>query len=157
MTQPSMPSSRTNVWVKMLQAIGICLVVEFGLFAIIKYVLHVTWGELFPSCLAFALPTVVVLLAAWGLRNWEGHSLSPRWLALGWGLCVALFVSMLIAAVVFTGMKLRLINSSDLDVWGIASAVCILSASLAVYRQTYRIMLQRYSTSVANDTDDSRV
>jgi hypothetical protein len=138
-----MPSSQTTIGVRMCWAIGICLACEFALFAIVKLVLHAAESELVGPYLAFAVPTVITILLAWRLRRWETPGLSPKWLALGWGLCAALFVSMLTLAAIYTGVKIHLINTSDLDVWGIACAICILSAFVTVYRGAYRVLLKR--------------
>jgi membrane protease YdiL (CAAX protease family) len=130
----------------MIRAIAIYLAFGFGLVTFIKFVFHRPWDELIISYAFVAVPTLVFVLLAWGLRNLEERNLAPRWLAMGWGLCVALFVSAITAATGYLGMRLRLINSSDLGAWAMVSVICALIASGTVYYQSYRIILLRSSS-----------
>jgi membrane protease YdiL (CAAX protease family) len=133
---------------KWFRAVGLYLVAELGFFVLIKRFFRATWSELAGPYLAFAMAMMFFLLLVWWLRNWEKRNPSPRRLALGWGLSVAVFASMVDGAFAYSGVVLGLINPHAVRDWGgwsfavIASILCV---SIVVYQGAYRIVQARTS------------
>jgi hypothetical protein len=124
----------SNFWVRMFLALCLYLALELTLFAIFKQVRRATVGELAGPYLAFAVPGVIMLLAAWWLRRWEEQSPSPKRVALGWCLAALLFFSAVATAFFYSGLKLHLLNASDAQIFMVVGPAGVLFASFSLYR-----------------------
>ncbi len=144
----SIARPRANIWVRMVWAVGLYLALELGLFVIIGQILHATVRALAGPYLAFAAPGAILLPLAWGLRTWEERGPSPRHVALGWGLCLALFTSALAVALVYACVEFHLVNPSD--VW-ILVAACVAGVLLTSFNM-YGMALARISARAARNT-----
>lgn len=94
----------------MLWALVLYLTLEMVPAFIVKLVLNKPFGELVGPYVAFAMPGMVFVPLAWWLRQREGKGLSSRSLALGWGLYMALFVSLVTSALFYSGAELQVIK-----------------------------------------------
>jgi hypothetical protein len=105
--------ARESVWIWLIGGLGLWLVLELGPFFIASSVLEKSAGELVGPYLAFAIPWVITAPLIWWLRRREELGASPKMLAHGWGMSMALFVLALAIAVFYSGVKLRLMTRSD--------------------------------------------
>lgn len=135
------PTSTTSIRTKWLRATSIYLAVQLAFFSIIKRFFHVTWGELAGPYLTGAASIIIFLLLIRRLNAWEKNGPSPRKLAFGWGLSMALFIAMIDSSWVYLGVKVSLIKRDvlyDWPEWLFAIALTIISASVFVYQGIYR-------------------
>jgi len=139
MVTSSVPKSKANIWTTVVWAICTYLVFELGMFIIVKYIAHAGEGELLGPYLALAVPGVIFLLVVGWLWKWEELGQSPRWLAYGWGLSIALFFLSVCAALFYSSVKLRIIDPSDaVGVFGLMVVGGTLSGFLGGYTMTLR-------------------
>src|SRR3954469_24448162 len=103
-------ASRENIWVWLFWGLGIYLTSELGPFLIAGWLLNKKADELAAPYLAFAAPMVILAPLIWWLRKWEEQGVSPKRLAHGWGLSMALFVAAVGVAVFYSGARLSLID-----------------------------------------------
>jgi hypothetical protein len=136
----------------MFRAFCLYLVLEFGLFVIIKQILHTTERELSGPYLAFAVPGIIILLLAWWLKKCEEHGSSSKRLALGWGLSAAFFFSAVAVAFCYSIVELHLVHPSDLKRFIVVGVGGVLIAAFSLYR----VALLRISAR-ARFTDESRL
>ncbi len=139
----SISRSRESIWVWLFWGLGTYLVLESGPFFIVGSVLKKTAGEMAGPYLAFALPAVIVMPLIWWLRKWEEGGASPKRLAHGWGLSMALWVLALAVAVFYSGAKFRLMTPSDAGISFVTSA---LFSGLILYFVGYHRALARLSS-----------
>jgi hypothetical protein len=139
----SISRSRESIWVWLFWGLGIYLALELGPFLIAGRVLEKTAGEMAGPYLAFAMPWAIMAPLIWWLRKWEEQGASPKRLARGWGLSMALFGVVLGFAVFYSGVKLRLMHMSD----AVSSFVTMaLFSGLIFYFGMYHRALTRISS-----------
>jgi drug/metabolite transporter (DMT)-like permease len=148
----SISRSPANFWMRMFWAFCLYLVLELGLFVIVKQGLHATEGELAGPYLAFAVPGVIVLLLAWWLRKWEERGPSPRRLALGWGLSGLLFFCAVAIAFFYSGVELHLLNLGVVASFIVVGVGGVLIASFSLYHSALRSI----SARTTRNTDGTR-
>lgn len=153
---PSDPQPQVNIWMRRFWDCAICLSWELVLFIVIKLLFRIPWGGVLRPYITFAVPTVIFFLLVVLLNKWERRTATPRWLALGWGLSVALFASMLTGATAYSGLQFRFIGLDDLRFFGVVGLVVVLSASIPAYQSAYRSLLARISARVAKNTGGAR-
>ncbi len=126
--------------------LGIYLALELGACRIAAQVLNKTTGELVGPYLAFAVPWAILAPLIWWLRKWEEQGASPKRLAREWGLSMALFGVAMAAAVFYSGVELRLMDTTD-AVSGFIAGVLI---SVPIfYFGMYNMALKRISSRAA--------
>jgi fluoride ion exporter CrcB/FEX len=136
----------------MLGALILYLVLELGLFLVVKVVLHATAHELAGPFLAYAVPGATLLPFAWWLRKWEGHSPPPKRLALGWSLCVALISSLIGGAFYYSGVHLHLLNPKEVISFVVEGLAGVLTTSVSMYY----MVLPRIAARAKRNRDDAR-
>lgn len=134
----------------MLGALCLYLVLELGLFLVVKAVIRVTTGDLVGPYLAFAVPAVICLLLAWRLKRWEEHGPSSRLLALGWSLGTVFLFSTVIIAFFYSGLRLHFLNLGDAKGF---IAVAVVGVPIAFFIW-YRVVLSHISARAARNVDD---
>lgn len=139
----SISASRESIWVWLFWGLGLYLVLEVGPVQIIGWVFKKTSGELVGLYLAFSVPWAIMAPLIWWLRKWEEQGASPKRLARGWGLSMALFGVAGIVATYYSGIELRLMDPKD-AVGGFVATV-LLSVPL-FYFVMYRMALTRLSS-----------
>lgn len=139
----SISRSRENIWIWLFWSLGIYLVLEAGPFLIAGLVLKNTASDLSGPYLAFAMPWAIMAPLIWWLRRWETQGASPKRVARGWGLVMALFGVAVIVAVFYSGIVLRLVNPTD-AAGGFITAV-LLSVPI-FYFAMYQMALTRISS-----------
>ena len=82
----------------------------------------------------------------WWLRKWEEKGVSPKLLAHGWGLSMALFGAAVTVAVFYSGVEFRLIDKKDAVV---SFIVAVLLSVPIGYCTLYLMALQRISARSA--------
>lgn len=142
----SISRSLENIWVWLFWGIGIYLALELGPFLIAGQVLKKTVGEMAGPYLAFAMPWVIMVPLIWWLRKREEQGTSPKRLARGWGLSMALFGVVLGFAVFYSGVKFSLIGLSDAVISFVTTA---LFSGLIFYFGMYHMALKRISSRTA--------
>jgi len=146
----SISRSRESIWIWLFWGLGIYLALELGPCLIAARVLNKTAGELVGPYLAFAVPWAILAPLIWWLRKWEEQGASPKRLARGWGLSMALFGVVVAVAVFYSGIVLRLIDPTD-AVGGFIAAV-LLSVPISNFGMYYRA-LPRISARSAGKLD----
>jgi hypothetical protein len=139
----SISRSWTSIWVWLLWGLGIYLALEAGPFLLLGFALKKTAAELAGPYLAFAVPWAIMAPLIWWLRKWEKQGMSPKRLARGWGLSMALFGVAVVVAVSYSGVKLGLMNPMD-AVGGLVVSV-LLSVPIS-YFGMYHMVLTRISS-----------
>jgi len=104
---------RLSLWAWILWSLPIYLLLEVGAFLIIRECLRKTASELIGPFLAFAVPWAIFAPLVWWLRKWEEQGATPKRLARGWGLSMALFSIAVMVALFYSGMELRLMDQMD--------------------------------------------
>src|SRR5450631_2226002 len=104
---------KLSLWAWLLWTLPIYLVLELGPFLIIGWGLKITVGELVGPFLVFAVPAAILMPLVWWLRVWEEEGASPKRLARGWGLSVALFGVAVQIAAFYSGIKFHLMDPDD--------------------------------------------
>lgn len=148
----SISRSRESIWIWLFWGIGIYLVLELGPCLIAARVLNMTAGELAGPYLAFAVSWAILAPLIWWLRKGEEQGSSPRRLARGWGLGMALFGVAAVVAVFYSGIALRLVDPTD-AVGGLIAGV-LLSVPI-FYFGMYHMALKRISLRAAGKLDGS--
>ena len=120
----SISRSRENIWAWLFWGLGIYLALELGACRIVAQVLNKTADELAGPYLAFAIPWAILAPLIWWLRRREDLGASPKRLARGWGLGMAVFGVAVAAAVFYSGMALHLMDPADV-VGGFVTAVSL--------------------------------
>jgi hypothetical protein len=110
----SISRSRESIWVWLFWGLGIYLALELGACRIAAQVLNKTADELAGPYLAFAVPWAILAPLIWWLRKQEEQGASPKRLARGWGLGMAVFGVAVSVAVFYSGMTLRLMDPTDI-------------------------------------------
>jgi len=139
---------RLGLWAWLFWSLPIYLVLEVGAFLIIGEGFGKTAGELVSPFLAFAVPWAIFAPLVWWLRILEEQGTSPKQLARGWVLSVAVFFIAVIVAVIYSGIEFRLIDPKD----ALGRFVAGVLLSLPSYFITYRMMLRVISTRMATAT-----
>jgi hypothetical protein len=135
-----------NIWAWMFWGLVFWLVLELGSFFIAGWVFKKTAGELAGPYLAFAVPWAIMAPLIWRLRKWEERGVSPKRLAHGWGLSMALFGVALAVAVFYSGVELRLMDRKD----AVVSLLVVVLLSVPIYYYSlYRRALSRISARSA--------
>lgn len=106
----SISRSRESIWAWLFWGLGIYLALELGACRIAAQVLNKTASELAGPYLAFAIPWAILAPLIWWLRKWEEQGASPKRVARGWGLGMALFGVTVVGAVFYSGLVLRLMD-----------------------------------------------
>lgn len=147
MTRSSKSRSRVLIWV--LSVFGVALAVEFVLFVEANQVFHQTVAVLTAPYMVFpAMPFFCLVFSMW-LRKLEDRSVSPRWLALGWGLLIALFFSGIAAGVFYSGVKFHVIDPGEFWLFFTVESAPTIGFSV----MTYKMALKRISARApANGT-----
>ena len=142
----SISKSRESIWVWLMWSLLFYLVLEVGPFLITASALKKTAGELVGPYLAFAIPWVIMAPLIWWLRKWEEQGASPKRLARGWGLSMALFGVTGIAATYYSGTELHLMDPKD----AVGGFVFTLLLSVPTfYFGMYHMALRRISARAA--------
>lgn len=143
---------KLSFWTWLLWAIPINLILEVGWFLAVGWVLKKTVGELAAPYLAFAVPSVVIMSLVWWLRMWEQEGTSPKRLARGWGLSMALFGTMVAGAFFYSGVSLRLMNPED--ALGGVVATILLIAPISYFGMSRRVLrtISKRSAGKLNDS-----
>jgi hypothetical protein len=131
----SISRSRESIWVWLFWGLGIYLVLELAACRIAAQVLNKTAGELAGPYLAFAVPWAILAPLIWWLRKREERGISPKRLARGWGLGMAVFGVAVAVAVFYSGMALRLMDPTD--VAGGFIATVLLSVPILYFGMYY--------------------
>jgi hypothetical protein len=153
MMRLSISRSRESIWIWLFWGIGIYLALELGPCLIAARVLNMTAEELAGPYLAFAVPWAILAPLIWWLRKGEEQGASPKRLARGWGIGMALFGVAAVVAVFYSGIALRLVVPTD-AAGGLIGAV-LLSAPI-LYFGMYHMALKRISTRAADKLGGSR-
>jgi hypothetical protein len=125
----------------MFWAFGLILALTVVPFLIAKLVLRKTAWELAGPYLTFAVPQLIFVPVALGLRTWEKRRPSPKLLALCWSLSMAFLVAAIDGAFFFSGIALHLIDLKDaVDVFVFVLAASVLSVSFIAYRQVLPVI-----------------
>jgi hypothetical protein len=135
-----------NIWAWVFWGLVFWLVLELGPFFIVGLAFKKTAGELAGPYLAFAMPWAIMAPLIWWLRKWEEVGVSPKRLAHGWGLSMALFGVAVAVAVFYLGVELHLMDRKDAVVSFIV--VVLLSAPIG-YCTLYLTALPRISARSA--------
>jgi hypothetical protein len=131
-----------NIWAWLFWGLGFYLVLELGPFLIAGWVFKKTANELAGPYLAFAAPWAIMAPLIWWLRKWEETGVSPKRVAHGWGLSMALFGVAVAVAVFYSGVALRLVDRKD----AIVSFIVGVLLSVPIFYYTlYRLTLPRIS------------
>jgi hypothetical protein len=144
---------RLSVWAWLLWSLPLYLVLEIGLFLIIRWGFKKTVGELVVPYLAFAVPAVVMMPLVWWLRMSEEQGASPKRLARGWVLCMAMFFVAVIGAVLYSGIEFRLIDPKDALGWFVVAVPLSVPSLYFMYRRTLSVISTR--TAVKRDVANS--
>jgi hypothetical protein len=130
----------------------ICVYLTFELASalMVKLIFHKTAGQLVGPYLSIAAPGVSFLLLVRWLWRWKERGPSPKQLALGWGLSIALFFLALSAAFFYSSVELRFVNSSD-AVW--VFGMMGVGGTTAGFLAGYTMTLQRISAKAVNNAD----
>jgi hypothetical protein len=127
-----------NIWAWLFWGLGIYLALELGPFLVAARVLNKTTNELVGSYLAFAVPAMIIMPSIWWLRKYEAQGASPKRLARGWCLSMALFGVVTNAAVFYSGVKLHLMDPSDAA--GSFVVMVLLSVSILYFGMYHRVL-----------------
>jgi hypothetical protein len=126
----------------MFWGLGFWLVLELGPFFIAELAFKKTAGELAGPYLAFAVPWAIMAPLIWWLRKWEERGVSPKCLAHGWGVSMALFGVASMVAVFYSGVELSLMDRKD----AVVSFIVVVLFSVPIFYCTlYRWVLMRIS------------
>jgi hypothetical protein len=109
----STAGSRSSLGAWLFLALGTYLVLEIGAFFVLGLALRKTAADLAGSYLACAMPAAIFMPLVWWLRQREKQSASPKLLAREWGASVAFFGVAMVAAVIYSGVRLSLMDSKD--------------------------------------------
>lgn len=139
----SISRSWESFWVWLFWSLGIYLALELGPFLIAKHVLNKTAGDLAGPYVAFAAPWAIMAPLIWWLRKWKEQGASPKRLARGWGLSTALFGVAVVVGVMYSGVKLGLMDPMD-AVGGLL--VSVLLSVPVLYFTLHYIVLRHFST-----------
>lgn len=135
---------RLNLWRWLSLSLPIYFVMELGAFLTIAWYLNKTVGELVGPYLAFTVPWAIVAPLVWWLRILEEQGISPKRLALGWLLSIALFFVAVMVATVYSGIELRLMDPKDaLGAFVVTVLLSIPSLYFVAYRRTLRVISTR--------------
>ncbi|MGB6194588.1 MAG: hypothetical protein WBF42_19145 [Terracidiphilus sp.] len=115
--------------------LGIYLALELAACRIAAQVLNRTADQFAGPYLAFAVPWVIFAPLIWWLRKWEEQGETPKRLARGWSLGMALFGVAVEAAVFYSGTVLRLMDPTD--VAGGFIATVLLSVPILYFGMYY--------------------
>ncbi|MGB8480129.1 MAG: hypothetical protein WCE63_15055 [Acidobacteriaceae bacterium] len=143
---------KLSFWAWLLWSIPFNLVLEVAPFLIAGGVLKKTVGELVGPYLAFAVPSVIIMSLVWWLRIWEQEGISPKRLARGWGLSIALFGVTVTGASFYSGVALRLMDPKD--ALGGFVATILLSVPISYFGMSRRA-LRTISKRAAGKLDGS--
>jgi hypothetical protein len=146
MMRLSISRSRESIWIWLFWGLGIYLALELGPCLIVARVLNVAAGELVGPYLAFAVPWAILAPLIWLLRKGEEQGASPKRLAHGWGLGMAIFGVAAAVAVFYSGIALRLVDVTN-AISGLFAAV-LLSAPI-FYFGMYHMAFKRISSRAA--------
>lgn len=139
-----------SVWTWTFRSAGVYLALELALFVVVERVFHIPVGKLIGPYLANGAPGTIFFPVIWWLRKLEERGASPRRLAVGWGLCTALFFSATNVALLYSAVAFRLINPDD-ALWGFVLAE--IGGVPAALFTAYSTALKRISTrAVGNAT-----
>jgi hypothetical protein len=153
MMSSSIAKSQVHPWKRLFRDICVYLLFECGLFVIVNRLVHATEAKLFGPYLALAVPGVIFLLLVRVLWRWEERGPSPRSLAFGWGLSVALFFLAVCAALFYSIVELQLDNPSD-AVWTIG--MMGVSFTVLGFSIPYKMTLERISAKAAKDMNGAQ-
>jgi hypothetical protein len=134
----SIARSGKSIWVWLFWSLGIYLAFELGACRIAAEVLDKTAGELAGPYLAFAIPGAILALLIWWLRKWEDQGALPKQLARGWGFGMVLFGVTAVGAVFYSGIVLRLMDSTD--VVGSYIATALVGVPILYFSMYYRVL-----------------
>lgn len=148
----SISRSRESIWVWLFWGLGIYLALELGACRIAAQVLNKTADQLAGPYLAFAVPWAILAPLIWWLRKREEQGASPRRLARGWGLGMALFGVTAVVAVFYSGTVLRLMDPAD--VVGGFIATVLLSVPI-LYIGMYYTALRSISARAVRKRDSA--
>lgn len=135
-----------HLWRKMAWAYLLGLVLTLIPFAIAGLVLHTSARALAGPYLAFLAPQWIVLTVVMWLRKLEERGASPKRLAIGWGVTIALFYWAVIAACIYVGMTLRIVKPGDpmwVFVFGMMAIVGTASSYFIGYKRTLEVIRAR--------------
>jgi hypothetical protein len=149
----STAGSRSSLVAWLFLGLGTYLVFETGLFVVLGPALKKTAFELAGPYLACAVPAAILMPLVWWLRQWEGQGASSKRLARGWGASVALFGVAMVFAVIYSGVKLRLMDSTD-AVGGLVVSV-LLSVPIS-YFTLHHMVMTRVSWRAATKGSSAR-
>jgi hypothetical protein len=138
MMRMSISRSWEKLWVWLFWGLAFWLVMELGPFLIAAQVLNKTAGELAGPYLAFAVPWAIMATLIWWLRKWDERGVSPKRLAHGWSLSVALFGVAMAIAVSYSGVKLGFMY--PMDAIGGLAVFALLSVSISYFTMYHRVL-----------------
>ena len=149
----SITRSRESIWVWLFWGLGTYLVLELGPFLLLGAALKKTAAELACPYLACAMPGVIFTPLIWRLWQRERLGTSPKRLAREWGVSAAIFGLAVVVAVIYSGVKLGLIDPSD----AIGGLVVSVLLSLPIgYFTLHNMVLTRISSRAAGEGDGIR-
>lgn len=149
----SISRSQESIWVWLFWGLGTYLALELGPFLLAGVTLKKTAAELLCPYLAFAMPGVIFMPLVWRLWQREKQRPSPKQLAREWGVSVALFGLAVVGAVIYSGVRLGLMNPSD----AIGSLVISVLLSVPIsYFTLYHMTLTRISSKAAGEGGGTR-
>jgi hypothetical protein len=143
----STAGSRSSLGVWLFWCLGAYLVLELVPFLILGLALKKTAADLAWPYLACAMPAAILTPLVWWLRQREAQSASPKRLASGWGASVALFGAAMVVAVIYSGVKLSLMNPTD-AVGGLVVSV-LLSVPISYFTVQHMAITQISSRAAA--------
>jgi hypothetical protein len=142
----SIVRSQESIWVWLFWGLGTYLVLEIGPFLLFGVALKKTAAELAGPYLACAMPAAMFIPLVWRLWQREKQGPPPKQLAREWGVSVALWGVAVVVAVIYSGVKLGLMDPKY------AFGGLVLSLLLCVpigYFTLYYMTLTRISSRAA--------
>ncbi|HEU5458559.1 MAG TPA: hypothetical protein VFU68_08065 [Terracidiphilus sp.] len=149
---------KLSLWAWLLWTLPIWLLMEVGPFLVVRLIFKRSVGELVGPYLAFALPALIFMPLVWWLRMLEEQGVSPKRLARGWLLSMAIFCFTVIGATFYSGLKFQLIDPKD-ALGGFVAAVLLSAPSLYFisYRWTLSVISARAATKRGDPSSNSNI
>ena len=149
----SISRSQDSIWVWLLWGLGTYLLLELGPFFLFGVALKKTATQHLCPYIACAMPGVIFMPFVWRLWQREKQDTPAKQLAREWGVSAALFVLIAVCAVIYSGVRLGLMNPSD-AIGGLIVSV-LLSVPL-LYFTLYHMTLTRISSKAAGERGGTR-
>ncbi len=149
----SISRSQECIWVWLFWGFGTYLVLELGPFLLFGAALKKTGAELLCPYLACAMPAAIFMPIVWRLWQREKQGPPPKQLAREWGMGVALWGVAVVVAVIYSGVRLGLMDPSG-AIGGLV--VSVLLSVPTLYFTAYHMTLKRISSRAVGEGSGAR-